>query len=565
MQNLESSICVLVCAWLLAPQLQAEELARSPILNVFPASTANPTTASAEKASTETDSAGETNFSTEFTPSKSSWDPRLQEEPVFQVEMTHTQAAENSYQLRIGKGGQIYSLRGAFGESVPPSWRPPNAHVSPWNDEVWQFVAVCTRYNGIDRIVKAGKVPPETIAKIKRSTFENGYFIHNSGAYIPGDSELKSFYCPLLKSETDQTQRCYRMLNWGLVPQTKTIHRSPLLYYTQIRDAGDGVIELTWVVHNFSNRDDIVFDHLNAPWGGTRISSLPLRYVSSPEGGLLQREGLLNKHNAVDVRGTGGWNISCATNVDDSPSLALVYGRDRHLEEQQQLKEGGRPYIQTAGSLYRDWRDNAPAYENTWKDWQTRPENSFRNYDVCEIIPKLRIDPGRTIWFRSFLVVGRKDVVMKQATDLVGSVDYGALTFEPASTPTKLVAIDSAASAFEVFTQPVTDTRPLFDIRNTENKRRIITTDPYYFVKKEPLNWELPEDHPKHDYYASAKSYSLEESHSDWKSMIGYGYQDKPASGNWKRLSELLEDSMFPTADEYHLDLWVKLADSQPK
>ena len=30
----------------------------------------------------------------------------------------------NSYQIRIGKGGNLYSLRGAFGESVPPQFRP---------------------------------------------------------------------------------------------------------------------------------------------------------------------------------------------------------------------------------------------------------------------------------------------------------------------------------------------------------------------------------------------------------------------------------------------------------
>jgi hypothetical protein len=28
-------------------------------------------------------------------------------------------------------------------------------------------------------------------------------------------------------------------------------------------DVGDGIIELTWVVHKYSERDDIVFDHLN--------------------------------------------------------------------------------------------------------------------------------------------------------------------------------------------------------------------------------------------------------------------------------------------------------------
>jgi len=57
-----------------------------------------------------------------------------------------------------------------------------------------------------------------------------------------GDAKFDLLYCPLLAAEIRSKERCYRMLNWGLVPQIKTVHRSPLLYYTQVRDAGDGII-----------------------------------------------------------------------------------------------------------------------------------------------------------------------------------------------------------------------------------------------------------------------------------------------------------------------------------
>ena len=191
----------------------------------------------------------------------------LDEQQVFHGEMTHRQDKNNSFKLRIGKGGQVYSLRGPFGESVPPSWRKKGDHQSPWNDEVWQFVAVCTKYNGFKFAQRAGDIPRATRRKLERSGFADSFFIHNSGAYIPGESKISSLYCPLLQDEIDREQRCFRMLNWGLVPQIKTIHRSPILFYTQVRDAGNGVIELTWVVHNFSVDQNIVFDHLNAPWG----------------------------------------------------------------------------------------------------------------------------------------------------------------------------------------------------------------------------------------------------------------------------------------------------------
>ncbi|MFK8112607.1 MAG: dienelactone hydrolase family protein [Rubripirellula sp.] len=523
----------------------------SSVLDVFPASVTG----------TQEKELGVTEFSQDYRPSQSLWDQRLDESQVFLAQIKHVQSDDDSFELRIGKGGQIYSLRGPFGESVPPSWRADGSHVSPWNDEVWQFVAVCTKYNGLEATQKVGKIPDGLADQIKQRGYRDLFFVHNSGVYLPGETKLKSLYCPLLASQWHEQQSCFRMLNWGLVPQIKTLHRSPLLYYTQVRDAGDGVIELTWVVHNFSDREDIVFDHLNAPWGGTRISSLPLRYISSPEGQLLEREGFLNAHGAVDVRKTGGWNISCASDADDSPSLALVYGRDRHLAAEQERKAAGEPYCQFTHSLYRDWRANEPLYKNSWSDWQTRPANSFRNYDVCEIIPKLRIVPGTSIWFRSYLVSGRKDKVMQQATQLVNQVDYGLLEFNTSTTPMSVIEQETKTGTkvkFKVFTRPVAGTKPLFAIRDLRTQRQVMTTDPYHFVQKEKLSFELPAEHPHRDYYASAYGYSLEHHHSDWQSLVGYAYESQPASAAWQRLSEVLGSDLFPATTDHHLEVWVK-------
>jgi len=529
------------------------------ILDVFPESVAQ----------VPADRQGQTAFSSRFTPSGSLWDERLNEKQVFQSETAHKQDADNSFQLRTGKGGQIYSLRGPFGESVPPSWRAASSHISPWNDEVWQFVAVCTTYNGVEASLKAGKLPDETIARMKNSAFRSSFFIHNSGAYIPGGTEIDSLYCPLLAFEVRSEDRCYRMLNWGLVPQIKTVHRSPLLYYTQVRDVGDGIIELTWVVHNFSVRDDVVFDHLNAPWGGTRVTSLPLRYVSAPDGKLMERKDILNSSGVVPVRNTGGWNLSCASEADDSPSLALVYGTDRHLDAERAREVAGEAFCQFSHSLYRDWRASAPAYNRVWKDWRTRPANSFRNYDVCEVIPKLRISPQTTIWYRSFLVVGRRDKTIKLAQSLVDKVDYGLLNFDPRLTPMRQVSIPAGSvdtddkrlppkANFKIFVRPVSGSRPLFLIQHEKTGRRIITTDPYYFVTKQKLDFGIPTEHPHHDYYSSINGYAMDESNTNWQSLLGYGYASKPKTGSWKQLSALVDPSMFPEPDRYHLDLWVK-------
>lgn len=517
----------------------------------------------------------DTRFNTNFTPTDSVWAKGLDETRVFHGELVHAQDKDRSYALRIGKGGQIYSLRGPFGESVPPSWRKEGANRSPWNDEVWQFVAVCSKYNGFDHAKRDGRVPLLVDLKLKTLGFADGFFVHNSGAYIPGDAEFDSLYCPLLSNQIDHANGSFRMLNWGLIPQIKTIHRSPILFYTQVRDAGNGVIELTWVVHNFSVRDDVVFDHLNAPWGGTRISSLPFRYVSDADGNVLQRKDLLNKMGVAEVRKTSGWNISCATEANDSPSLALVYGLDKHRESEWAKKNRGEPYTQVGKSLYRDWRASAPSYEKGWQDWQTRPENSFRNYDVCEVIPKLQIRPGTSIWYRSYLVVGPKDQVIEQSKQLVDHVDYGLLEIPPASAPKLRVNVGNqivvsrpskrgsalqrgAGRSFDVFAAPVSGTKPLFLIEHKQTKQQVVTTDPYIFVPQKKLRLPFPKKHPFADYYSDAIGYSLDQQKSNWKNLLGFGFEQRPSYGNWTQLSALLDKSTFPKATKFHLDLWVE-------
>ena len=82
-----------------------------------------------------------------------------------------------------------------------------------------------------------------------------------------------------------------------------------------------------------------------------------------------------------------------------------------------------------ASLVAEKWR---PLYRpiRAWKDWQTRPENSFRNYDVIEIIPRALIRPGTTFWYRSYLVVGAKKQAVELSKKLVPHVDYGLLEFD---------------------------------------------------------------------------------------------------------------------------------------
>ena len=538
--------------------------AADPLLDVFPPSVA--AVPAAER--------GEATITRDFTPSGSIWAEGLDEAQVFLAELAHRQGADDSFAVRVGKGGQIYSLRGPFGESVPPSWRDDRNDRSPWNDEVWQFVAVCSRYNGVASLAKAGAVPDAVRERFERLAFHSSFFVHNSGAYIPGEAAVQSLYCPLLALETDSAARTIRTLTWGLVPQVRTIHRSPILFSGQARDVGEGILELTWVVHNFSPRDDVVFDFLNAPWGGTRLTSLPVHAIAAPDGQPRPRAEMFpadRPDSAIDVAKTGGWRVASVRDADDAPSLALVFGRDRHLEAERARAARGEPHCQFAPSLLRDYLAHAPQlYEKRWQDWRTRPENSFRNYDVVEFIPKLRLEPQTTIWYRVFLVVNRRDRSIELARSLVDKVDYGRLTFDRAATPLLPVhvqdgrVIDPVAAAgppsFEVYAKPVPGSLPLFLLEDATTGREVVSTDPYRFVPREPLDLGVPPDHPHHGYYAGLEGISLDRHTSKWKRLLGYAPRSRPGEPGFAPLSTLAGPALFPPADAHHLDVWVRTA-----
>jgi hypothetical protein len=736
----------LVGTWLMAgcatEQAYSKSTARrgieSKLLDVFPPSSVQ----------VPPDARGKTELSAEYTPSGSLWNKHLDEQVVFNFEIRHEQKEDNSFQLRLGKGGQLYSLRGPFGESVPPQ-----GVGNPWNDEVWQFVSVCNKYNH-----PLGKLPDEAADRLRASGYEVAYFIHNSGAYgnqvfsgqitmsfdlmldaeqpgrlnlymrgsagefgllsvadgtirlngtdvapvhpgtwqhvelafeagdgvdprfevtvrsqdgkeavatvpsatptlkdvgmlgfsaagdgtgilyldnvtvarvkdgrsetpiqldfesdpqleygeqvllgadpgkgalgavtdkvaatgshsyeirdaaglehkwqpmlklVPRTTWVTGFYCPLLAEDIPDDGRTYRSLNWGLIPQQRTINRSPILYYVQTRDLGDGIIEITYVVHNFSVRDDIVFDHLNAPWGGTRMSSLPFSYLSSPEGELRDREWMKENAGAIGVSKTGGWNLSSAGDSPDSPSLALVYGLDKHLESELEKAEQGLPHLQFNESIYRHMIGQSMP-----ENWQTIAENSWRNYEVAVVIPKFRFAPGMTIWYRSYLVVNRRDRAIEQAKSLVDQVDYGLLTFDPATTPKVPVFIhdgkvveEGDTLAFKLFAHPVPGTMPLFLIENATTGQEVITTDPYIFVPQEKLDLGISPDDPELDYFSNTVGYSMDKNNSHWKRLLGYGYVETPAAGAFEPLSQVLDSTLFPPATKNHLDLRVE-------
>ena len=195
-------------------------------------------------------------FSVSFTHTNSTsyWSPiNAEYEPLkFFAELQHTDADVNrSWTLRVGPGGDVYSFIGAFGEAVPPQ-----AHTdAPFIDEVWQTVSVDTTQN----------------------TGEDPHYIHQAGVYQDEPLTQEPFFSPTLAHHCDGDAGVCTFASWGQHAHVPTNYSSGAIYITRYQDCGDGILEVTYALHNSAPREGFSGDsliYLNGPWGGVRTSVL---------------------------------------------------------------------------------------------------------------------------------------------------------------------------------------------------------------------------------------------------------------------------------------------------
>ncbi len=172
---------------------------------------------------------GQLNYTQTYAPSGSTWAPGLDEREAFFAGITHAENADTSWQIRMGKGGQLYSIRGPAGETQAPQAQP-DAH---WIDQIFQFIGVNSALN--------------------LSTPGHAYFVHQAGDYLDDPILTSTFYSPLLANNFDRAANAAYALNWGQQAHIPDVNRSGLLYYERLKDLGSGVVELTYVVYNFGS------------------------------------------------------------------------------------------------------------------------------------------------------------------------------------------------------------------------------------------------------------------------------------------------------------------------
>ena len=452
----------------------------------------------------------ETTCSFTYKPSGSEWNPGVDEKQVFLASIE-----SGSWRLGVGKGGQIYSLRGPYGESVPPQ-----RQASPWNDEVWQAVATSEALAAPIQEYQLNN--PMAWADVYPMLF----FAHQSGIYVEGEGvdggrAPAPFYSPCLRQRWNPETKTLELVNWMQQARSPCVWKSDLLIYTAYRDAGSGVIEVNQVLHNFG---DIDLDYLSTPWGGVRKSSLPHTILSKDDGTWDEQKGAWGWHENPNrlLASSGGW-VAWVRDLGkgDSPALAKVFGPHAvgYFEKPKGPQILGR--IEGERKIL----------------WGTAGEGRERDYEVSEQVTKTTLRPGDSVSLRWYLVTGTFDQVREETRRLSGLAGIRQIEFESDAVQSvwiKKGVINTTGEgrrwgAFAAF--PAKNTVPVFLLKDRKTGKQLITADVYALAPTEPFKNIFPAGHKLHALYENRVSYKQFDQKIGYENLLGYAFKN-PSPGH---------------------------------
>ena len=383
--------------------------------------------------------------------SGSNWGFGVDESEAYLAALKHTQSggpASQDWEIRLGRGGQIYSIQSEVGEIVPPQ-----SFERPFNDEVFQAISVDTS---------------------PRDTGGQAAFYHQAGYYVDGSTISQPTYSPMLANGAVESNS-YSTMSLAVQADPDSIPQQPagLLNYQRTRDLGEGVIEVTHSIYNFGN--DTVNFH-NLPWGGVRWTVFDNMLVSEAGGGFTGRaiDDFSNFQNQVEFADdTGGWAAFTEGTDGSDRGLAYVFGdTDTHLAE--------------------DWQTN----ESSWR-WGRADGDILglpvRNFNVGTFRREVDVNPGDLFESRYFLMLGDVDHIQDTIAErnlvenatydkrIIDEIDSSILFYKIVDDNGTTSVIESAfdeVSDFGTYAIPVNGSVPLF-LFEDELGNEFMSIDPY--------------------------------------------------------------------------------------
>jgi hypothetical protein len=376
------------------------------------------------------------------------WHEMWDEANVFKLELEH-----ENYALRIGQGGQLYSIETPIGEICPPQW----VHHA-WVDDTWLLTTY--QYDLSPQPGQGDEFTP---------------FIHQAGVYPHQDAAFQQgnqFWSPTVRENWDSLDNSYSSLTLGMISVGPSYNRADMLMYQKTRDLGDGVIEVIYMAYNYNtsygpSNQNYLTDF--GPWGGVRTSKLPDYIISHPDSTWTVDNSSFVPAT-VHASQTGGWAITTQNATDTtSYSLGYVFGTSR--------PPGTPSWVKAHG------------YGRT---------NPNRDYTVQAHRYRIPLAPGSIFYCRTFFVLGELHDVIEKCNALNPYSDQGYLDFPETSATTiplyleeqggqTVITEEGNVPDFYVYAEPVQNSKPLYLIRNNLENKLHVTCDPYMVMPLYPI------------------------------------------------------------------------------
>lgn len=380
----------------------------------------------------------------------------LDENQVFYKKLMHSEE-DYSWTIKIGKGGQIYSIKALeLGELIAFQ----RVEHGQWVDEVFQHTI---------------PMPPQR--KPTNNVVDGD--IHQAGYYIRSDLDKndqilpRSVYSPIFAYQYDPSANSVNYITW---PQHAHLPRryseNQVLINQTIKDLGGGIVEINV---EFNKWGGARYDKLSLPWSAFRASTVPVHIVSNHDGTYreatqsLRDEKWLTK---IKEGMTGGWIAFVASNAPSARGIGIVYGKyPRELD-------GKNGFVR--------WGNYGPP---------KRPQIAGT---VAAVYRNVNLDAGETLLYRYYLVLGTLADIQMKANRLESKVALNKRIMpqeqakrlaicQDKDTVLKRICEKDAAPLFYTYKDFVRDSRPLFLLKNTRTGMYMVTDNPYE-ISFDPTN-----------------------------------------------------------------------------
>lgn len=440
---------------------------------------------------------------------------------VFNSELSSV-SDDTDYKIRIGKGGQLYSIKmpeSGLGELIPPQ---QNIAISPWNDAIFMSTYIWKDIHNEDEVGKWGKGQ-----------------VHASGMYIKPELDAlntKPFYSPLLGEKYESESRTYSVINLVTIPSA-SINRADMLQYLNYRDVGSGVLEITYYVYNYHS---YTCTGGSTPWAGLRHSKLPNTIRGTTDNGFEDFEG--GFYNIKDA-GNGWMAQTEDSSNSDSWTIGFVHGKDDYYDAERQKYTLGEQSVQFAPTIIQSLFGG----------------NTVRDFQIINLSNRLDLNPGEGFFRRVYMVFGKLSNVAAKCASLSENTDYGELEFTKDSslkTPLYKTTISdqtiltteipdtSSLPLGSIYSTPVKGTVPLFQLRNRATGAYNLSTDQYAICNKEPFVNPLDPTEERYDFFENRHIYQIYDETTEWVSLLGYVLPNLTPTNEDPLLSSILGDAI---------------------